>query len=328
MDNQQTGRIVAAMGMPHTPGLGDQLDRPPADQMARIQAGFALLRDQLTAAAPDVIIAFVNDHFDMYGVNNMPGFAISLSETHWGPTKETEDWIQIKRGPVPGHSDLARDIYRSAMADGFELFRSDSAEFVHNVLIPKKYLWPDSDIPVVPIFMNCFIPPLPLWRRAYELGESIRRVIDRRPERVALLASGGISHWPMLATDENAAVDPLMARLLDFQARGREVYETDPTLPIDLLEREKEIADSGRPMINIPWDQDILGRLADGDVDYLKTLDHKQVLDVAGPGGAEMLMWVTMLGVLHGAKGDLVMYEAVTEWMGGVGLISYASALR
>ncbi|HKS73075.1 MAG TPA: hypothetical protein VJQ82_07755 [Terriglobales bacterium] len=324
MAEDVSGRIVAAIGVTHTPGLGDQMDRPDPTQVRRLLEGFGVVRQQIEQARPDVIVAFVNDHFDMFTLNGMPGFAIGLGDTHWGPTPETEAWIQMKRGPVRGHSALALDIHASLMNDGFELYRFESAEFVHNVLLPKKFLWPELDIPVVPIFVNCFVPPLPTWRRAYELGQALRKVVARRSERVALLASGGISHWPPIVLDEFQPGDPLRERLLQVHMHGRAAMKTDPTFPLALLEREREMAASDRELINISWDRDFLERLAKGDVDYLTNLRHEDVRAVAGSGGAEMLLWVALMGAMNAAKARVVMYEPVKEWMGGVGLLIYA----
>lgn len=40
-----------------------------------------------------------------------------------------------------------------------------------------------------------------------------------------------------------------------------------------------------------------------------------------------MLMWAALMGAMRDAPADIVMYEAVQEWMGGVGLLSYARSL-
>jgi 2,3-dihydroxyphenylpropionate 1,2-dioxygenase len=328
MSQRQVGGIVAAVGMTHTPGLGHMLHVPEAGQVKRIADGFAIAQRQLEQARPDVIVAFVNDHFDMFTLQGMPGFAIAVGDTHWGPTPETEAWIQMKRGPVPGDSQLAFEIYRSLMSDGFELHRVESAEFIHNVLMPKKFLWPDRQIPVVPVFINCFIPPLPTWRRAYELGRAIRKVVSTGPKRVALLASGGISHWPPIVTDDLEAGDPLVPRLKEWHRLGREAMRADPTLPLAIMERETVMAASGRALINVEWDRGILQQLANADVEQLTKLDHEAVRAAGGSGGAEMLLWVALMGAMYDAKADIVMYEAVKEWMGGVGLISYASSLQ
>ncbi|WP_217998624.1 hypothetical protein [Novosphingobium naphthalenivorans] len=327
MDEKRNGGVVAAFAMTHTPGLGNLMHLPPRDQIERIEAGFGVIRQRLEEAKPDVVVAFVNDHFDMYTTQGMPGFAIALNDTHWGPTPETENWIEMKRAPIPGNADLAHDIYGSLMEDGFELFRSDSAELVHNVLLAKKFIWPDYDIPVVPIFTNCFITPLPTFRRAHALGRAVRAVLDRRPERVALIATGGISHWPPIVFDHDDPNDPFVERVRAFNKHGRAIWDKDPTLAGAILEREREMAQSGRELINIEWDKEILDQLARADVSTLTALDHESVREIAGPGGSEMLMWVSLMGAMKDREADIVLYEAVKEWMGGVGLLSYARSI-
>lgn len=325
-DNTDTP-IVAAFAMTHTPGLGNQTGLAQPETLRRLLDGFDVVRRQIETARPDVIVAFVNDHFDMYTLHAMPGMAIALGDTHWGPTEATQDWIGMPRAPRPGHAALAGDIYRSVMEDGFELFRSESAELVHNVLMPAKYLWPGASIPVVPIFLNCFAPPLPTWRRAYELGVSVRKVLDRRPERIALMASGGLSHWPPITIDEDAADDPLMQRVQRWQILGAAALREDPELPLAILRREAEMAASGRYLVNAEWDHRILQKLAAGDREFMLSLTHETVRAQAGPGGAEMLMWTALMGAMRDAPADIVAYEAVPEWMGGVGVLSYARSL-
>ena len=72
----------------------------------------------------------------------------------------------------------------------------------------------------------------------------------------------------------------------------------------------------------------MLEKLAQADVEYLTHLDHDEICRIAGSGGAEMMMWVTLMGAVGTLKGDIVFYEVVKEWMGGVGAISYDKALR
>lgn len=325
---QTHDKVAAAFGITHTPGLGNLMDRPSREQIGRILAGFEVVKQQVSVARPDVMIAFVNDHFDMFTRRGMPAFAVGAGATHWGPTPETEAWIQMQRGPVPGHPEVANAIYQGLMEQGIEPFLFDEAEFVHNILIPKKYLWPDLDIPVVPIYVNCFLPPLPSWRRVYELGAAVRRVVDGRGERVAFMASGGISHWPPITTNDMSADDPLVPRLEQLHLLGRDALRLDPALPMALLEREHQMVASGRPLINVEWDRMILEKLAAGDVAYFSSLTHEAARAEGGDGGLEMMLWVALMGAMRAEPADIVLYEAVEEWMGGVGLISYGRALR
>jgi hypothetical protein len=73
-----------------------------------------------------------------------------------------------------------------------------------------KRLLDNKPIPVVPIFQNtCYPPNTPTAKRCYKLGKSIARGIAawNRARRVAVVASGGLSHF---VTDET--IDRLLIK--------------------------------------------------------------------------------------------------------------------
>jgi len=320
-------QIVAAFSTTHTPGLGDRMHEPPPDQMERLRSGFAAGRRILDDARPELLIAFVNDHFDMFSLGNMPTFAIAVSDEHAGPPADAEAWLQMKRRRVAGHAGYALDLLKEAIKADFDVTRTGSSEFVHNLLMPLKFLRPECDIPVVPVFVNCFAPPLPSFRRCYELGQVIGRVIARRPERVALLASGGISHWPPFAHEDDPQPDELARRMLRIQHLGAAGRRADPGVRDLLHRKEAELAASDRELINVQWDRRLLELFGQGDVEALTSFTYDEVERDGGNGGHEMSLWVMLMGALGGAPGHTIFYEPVKEWMGGVGLLSYDNVL-
>jgi hypothetical protein len=57
------------------------------------------------------------------------------------------------------------------------------------------YLTPDMQIPLVPITLNCTVPPIPSSERAYHLGHVLREIVTGRwpaDIRVAVIATGGL----------------------------------------------------------------------------------------------------------------------------------------
>jgi len=56
--------------------------------------------------------------------------------------------------------------------------------------------FPDAGIPYVPLLLSRYLPNQPIPSRTYQFGQALRRVIDRwdSPKRVAIMASGGLSH--------------------------------------------------------------------------------------------------------------------------------------
>src|SRR5258708_19573895 len=51
-------------------------------------------------------------------------------------------------------------------------------------------------LPVVRIFVNTYLPPLPTARRCAQLGAAVRDAILKSPYKIAIVASGGMSHYP------------------------------------------------------------------------------------------------------------------------------------
>jgi 2,3-dihydroxyphenylpropionate 1,2-dioxygenase len=73
---------------------------------------------------------------------------------------------------------------------------SEDAELGHAFSIPFEYVIGKRNIPVVPFFTNVYVPPLPTPRRCQALGQAIAEIIKGRKERIAIIASGGMSHFP------------------------------------------------------------------------------------------------------------------------------------
>jgi len=79
-------------------------------------------------------------------------------------------------------------------------------------------------VPIVPLHVNVYLPPQPKPRRCYEWGRALGEILQSRPERIGLMASGGMSHFP--GTDRYASPEfGYDRRLLESleAGRGREI---------------------------------------------------------------------------------------------------------
>jgi 2,3-dihydroxyphenylpropionate 1,2-dioxygenase len=86
-------------------------------------------------------------------------------------------------------------------------------------MVPLHFLTPKFDLPVIPVNINCQGPPLTPLKRAWAFGEALREACDQVPERIALVGTGGISHWP--ATPDSGKVNEAWDRdFLDRWARN------------------------------------------------------------------------------------------------------------
>jgi len=88
-------------------------------------------------------------------------------------------------------------------------------KFDHGIMVPLHFLTPRFDVPIIPVNINCQGPPLAPLHRAWAFGEAIRRAADSLPQRIALIGTGGISHWP--ATPDSGRINEAWDR--DFLER-------------------------------------------------------------------------------------------------------------
>jgi aromatic ring-opening dioxygenase catalytic subunit (LigB family) len=153
------------------------------------EAAFAVLRADMEAAKPDVLIVVANDQFVNFFWNNIPTFFVTLADELKG--RFTRHAFQYKN-----HSGLGRAIVRAGMNKGIDFSFGERIELQHTQLVPLYFILREPNIPVLPIYVNTWVDPAPTPRRCYQVGELIREVADGSPERIAVLATGGLSHYP------------------------------------------------------------------------------------------------------------------------------------
>src|ERR1700726_1286049 len=183
------GKIVAAMGTVHAPQL---FVRPPSEDPAQLDADIAAMRQlgqDLEESKPDAVIVIGNDHLETFFLTAVPTFAILSGERSIAE-------FAGRHYDLPIHQGLAEDLLDKLMYDGFDLAYSQDAVMDQAFAAVYEWVIGGRPIPVVPIFVNAYLPPLPTARRCQQLGKAIAKVIAGRPERVAVIASGGMSHFP------------------------------------------------------------------------------------------------------------------------------------
>ena len=183
------GKIVAASATVHAPQL---FFRPPSEDPAQLDADIAAMRQvgrDLDEVKPDAVIVIGNDHLETFFLTSVPTFAIMAGErAHAEYGGKTYD--------LPVHQGIAEDLLHKLMDAGFDMAYSQEAVLGHSFAAVYEWVIEKRSIPVVPIFVNAYLPPLPTARRCQALGQAIAKMIAERPERVAIIASGGMSHFP------------------------------------------------------------------------------------------------------------------------------------
>ena len=193
------GEIVATVALSHAPGLTGWLDQAPPDQQDSLREGFSELGRLVRETKPDVIVGIANDHVLNLPLDTMTDFCVGTADNWHGPAEWFKDWVNVPDYQVAGNRDLARTLVREGGRQGLKLAFKDELLFDDNWSVPLLYLTPDYDIPLVPIHMNCIVPPLPSPQSCYEVGRVIADIVrEYRPagERVVLMGTGGLSHDP------------------------------------------------------------------------------------------------------------------------------------
>lgn len=202
---------IPSQAREHLPASARQELATPAvidGYLARIEAAFATLRAQLRAYRPDALLMIGDDQGDMFDAANNPTFAIYTGdEPLWG--RSARDSYDVPVGQrtrlvFPQHGGLARHLHAGLVERGFDVAnlatfdpRGNPARGVSHMvsnLVPE--VDPELRIPLICVFVNEYFPPLPSAARCARLGEAIAEVLRERPERVAIYASGGLSHYP------------------------------------------------------------------------------------------------------------------------------------
>jgi len=201
----------------HAPGITGRADRAPAALRDPFHAAYRDMGERLRASGAEVLIVIAAEHFANFFMNNMPAYAIGMASTYDGPIEDPE-WLAIPKRTVRGNADLSRRIIEKVQQT-VDVAYAEEWRFDHGIMVPLHFLDPNNDMTVIPANINCQGPPLTPLHRAWAFGEALRRAADRVPERVAIVGTGGISHWP--ATPDSGRIDEAWDRaFLDRWSRG------------------------------------------------------------------------------------------------------------
>jgi 2,3-dihydroxyphenylpropionate 1,2-dioxygenase len=194
---------------------------PPDEDPAQLDASIAGMRELgklLDETRPDVIVFLGSDHLETFSIGCVPTFAIVA-----GSRAVAE--FAGRSYDLPIHREMAEDLLYKLVGADFDIAYSEDAVLGHTFAVPFEFVIAGRAIPIIPIHTNVYMPPLPSPKRCATLGREIAKVIASRPERVAIIASGGMSHYPgtwkyphpefdfdkwMIAELENGQIDSLL----------------------------------------------------------------------------------------------------------------------
>jgi len=185
--------IVFACAASHAPGMTAWTEAAPREQRDKILGSYHKLGDMLAASKPDVLVVISVEHWANFFLNQMPTFCIGRAQYYDGPV---EEWLKISKTRVPGDPALGAQLLDACLDRGFDPAFSDELLFDHATMLPLHFLNPGMTVPVVPVIINTLTTPMPSPKRCFELGRVLGKALERQPRRIALIATGGLSHWP------------------------------------------------------------------------------------------------------------------------------------
>jgi 3-O-methylgallate 3,4-dioxygenase len=174
----------------------------------------ALLGQILRDARPDIVIVIGDDHREVFSDHFSPSLALYCGDEVWDlpSPPESLSLASIKASDWAAHGDeavayssaggLANHILGYLQNDGFDPTAvnslPDGTSLGHAFTFLYRRLAPGLSQPILPIWLNAFYGAnQPSAKRCYEIGKAVRAAVEAWPgsERVAIVASGGLSHY-------------------------------------------------------------------------------------------------------------------------------------
>jgi 3-O-methylgallate 3,4-dioxygenase len=198
---------------------------------------------------PDIAVIVGNDQMEMFTEAVIPAFSVywgEIIENRFPPAEELaklepglevaqEGRIPREGATYPGVPELGRHIIAHVMADGFDVaalrgLRPGRTAIPHAYGFVYRQVMKDKVVPNVPVALNTFYPPnQPTVTRCYDFGKSLVAAIRSWPSdlRVALIASGGLSHFVIDEDVDRAVMECLKTRRIgDLAAFDESIFQS------------------------------------------------------------------------------------------------------
>ncbi|MGW5106165.1 DODA-type extradiol aromatic ring-opening family dioxygenase [Nocardia sp. NPDC004123] len=179
------------------------------------------MRSAILDVEPDVLLIVGSDQGENFGPRSAPVFELFLAEQlESSAANRRNEGPEQYRLSLPVARDLGIDLLKYLCDNGFDVAHtsetSDEYGIGHAVTWPLRFLdLADSKLQILPLVTNVWNPPnVPGVGRCVAFGRALRDAIaaSTSKERVAVLASGGLSH---LVLDEELDARVLTAMRSD-----------------------------------------------------------------------------------------------------------------
>ncbi len=223
--------VVGGAMLPHAPQFFTMPETEDKATVEKVRAVAAEIGSRLKALKPDLWIIFSNDHAEQFFHNTAPPFTIHVGGEASGEFAGRKFHWKI---PSEISFELVRQLYRQNFDPAF----TSTAKIDYAIGIPLTHIGLTD--PVLPIYVNAYLPPQPTMERCYAFGQAVARTVTAMGLKTVILSSGGMSHFPgtdrysnpQLAWD-NSTLEKLAAGKLKSLI-GYDESELDDTGNIEL----------------------------------------------------------------------------------------------
>lgn len=302
-------KVVLGIGASHSTLMHSHRSHPETAPAAEhYEKALAAARDEVEASGADVAVIVGSNHFRGIWLDLLPAFAIGIGEC-WASGE-----AGTPKGPLTVDTDLARHLTSCLVDDGFDPAFSLRMQVDHGISHAVQYLLAGLDIPIVPVLVNVFAPPLPTLARCDDLGWAVARAVDshRGGKRVVVIGSGGLSHrlpYPRWDDPRTEGERFLVEAWLEGRGRWEEYDAKRRTLTV-----------ATEPRINADFDDRFLNLLEEGRLGEFRSWTTEMLGEEAGNGGQECRTWLVAAAAAGHAGGHRLVYEPVAEWLTGMGV--------
>jgi len=190
--------VIGGAMLPHAPQFFTMPDTEDKAVVEAVRAVAKDIGDKLKAMKPDLWIIFSNDHAEQFFHNAAPPFTIHVGGEATGEFAGRKFHWKI---PSEVSFELVRELYRQNFDPAF----TSTAKIDYAIGIPLTHIGLTE--PVLPIYVNAYLPPQPSMERCYSFGQAIARAVTAMGLKTVILASGGMSHFPGTDRYSNPELD-------------------------------------------------------------------------------------------------------------------------
>jgi len=190
--------VIGGAMLPHAPQFFTLPDTEDKAVVARVREVAADIGKRLRALEPELWIIFSNDHAEQFFHTAAPAFTVHVGgEAHGEFAGRKFHW------EIPSETafELVRQLYRQNFDPAF----TSIAKIDYAIGIPLTHLGHTG--PVLPIYVNAYLPPQPTMERCYAFGQAVARTVTAMGLKTVILASGGMSHFPGTDRYSNPELD-------------------------------------------------------------------------------------------------------------------------